>query len=95
MDVNSLYTNIEISLRVMLKYMAGRLNPDASRPDEALLQLLEISLVCNNFVFQDKFYLQVKGTAMGKMFPPAYANIYMAEWQQTTFQKCHLLPLIY
>lgn len=27
--------------------------------------------------FNEKFYLQIKGTAMGKWFAPAYANIYL------------------
>lgn len=29
-------------------------------------------------VLDEKFYLQIKGTAMGKRFAPAYANLYIA-----------------
>lgn len=29
--------------------------------------------------FNKEFFLQIKGTAMGKKFAPAYANIFMAE----------------
>lgn len=42
--------------------------------------------------FNGQYYLQIKGTAMGKRFAPAYANIYMAEWEKTTFEKCRKLP---
>lgn len=51
--------------------------PDTSRPDEAILELFELSLTCNDFEFGGEFYLQ--GTAMGKKFAPAYANIHMAQ----------------
>ena len=36
------------------------------RPDKEILKLLEINLTRNDFQFDDKFYLQTKGTAMGK-----------------------------
>lgn len=42
-----------------------------------------MSLRRNDFEFVNQFYLQVKGKAIDKMFAPAYANIYMAEWEQT------------
>lgn len=32
---------------------------------------------------------------MGKKFAPAYANIYMAEWERTVFPKCPKKTLIY
>ena len=57
-----------------------------------LLQLLEISLTKNYFEFNKEFFLQISGTAMGKKFAPAYANIYMAHWEETVFQKCPKLP---
>ncbi|TWW80191.1 hypothetical protein D4764_01G0000060 [Takifugu flavidus] len=95
MDFCSLYTNIEIPLGLgAIRRILGR-HPDPNRPDDCLMRLLEISLTRNDFVFQNKFYLQVKGTAMGKRFAPAYANIYMAEWEEVVFKKCKQLPLIY
>lgn len=45
--------------------------------------------------FDGKFYLQVKGTAMGKSFALAYANIYVAYWEETVFPKCRKLPMQY
>lgn len=36
--------------------------------------------------FNGKFYLQIKGTAMGKKFAPAYANIFMADWEREALQ---------
>lgn len=66
--------------------------PDPNRPDEVLMKLLGINLTRNHFMFQGDFYLQTKGTAMGKCFAPAYANIYTADWEETAFSKCEFLP---
>lgn len=87
MDVNSLYTNTDISMgiesirNILMRY------PDPQWP--------EIRLRRNDIIFQDKFYLQVKGTAMGKCFAPGYANIYMADWEKSVLEKCPEHPLIY
>lgn len=32
---------------------------------------------------------------MGKRFAPAYANIYLADWEETVFLKCSKHPLHY
>lgn len=95
MDVVNLYTNIDIESgltaikKIFLKY------PDPRRPDRELLELLDINLRRNDFVFNGQFYLQVKGTAMGKRFAPAYANIFMANWENEVFEKCEKKPLYY
>lgn len=49
----------------------------------------------NNFSFNGQHFLQIHGTAMGKIFAPSYANIYMASWEQTAFSKCKELPIMY
>lgn len=94
-DVDALYTNIETSLGLEAVRKVFDQYPDASRPDEELLELLKLGLTCNDFEFDSKMYLQIYGTAMGKKFAPAYANIYMAEWERTVFPKCPKLPLLY
>lgn len=70
-------------------------NPDEKRPDEHILDLLHMNLTCNDFVFNQKTYLHIKGTAMGKRFSLAYVNTPMAEWEESAFLKCSRLPLIY
>ena len=35
----------------------------------------------NTFVFNSKFYLQIRGCPMGTICAPAYANIFMAEFE--------------
>lgn len=95
MDVTSLYTNIDIPNGIKAVKNIFAKYPDPKRPDAELLQLLEINLTRNDFVFNNQYYLQIKGTAMGKRFAPAYANIFMAEWEEEVFRKCQKKPFHY
>lgn len=95
MDVDSLYTNIPIQAGINCVKNIFEKFPDPKRPDVELLQLLEINLTRNDFMFNDKFYLQIKGTAMGKKFAPAYANIFMANWEEKALDKCIKKPACY
>lgn len=95
MDVGSLYTNIDIGkgLQVIKKWLQKY--PDTNRSDKHLLQLLEINLKRNDFEFNGNYYLQIKGTAMGKRFAPSYANIFMANWEEEIFEKCPIKPVCF
>lgn len=94
-DVDSLYTNIDSKEGILAIKEIFQNNYDKKRPDKELLQLLEINLTKNDFEFDDTFYLQIKGTAMGKKFAPAYADIFMASWETAALKKCSLKPLHY
>lgn len=94
-DVESLYTNIDIKSGLEVVKKIFEKNPNPNRPDEEILKLLEINLTKNDFVFNGKYYLQIKGTAMGKRFAPAYANIFMANWEEEALAKCPKKPLYY
>lgn len=94
-DIDSLYTNIDTTLGLRAVREIFQRYPDPTRPDEVLLNLLELGLTRNDFEFNSKHYLQIHGTAMGKKFAPAYANIYMADWERTVFPKCQKLPTLY
>jgi hypothetical protein len=49
----------------------------------------------NDFMFNEEWYLQVGGTAMGKKFAPNYANIFMAKWELEALNKCPKKPQCY
>lgn len=95
MDVESLYTNIPIEEGIRCVQQIFEKYPDPKRPDAELIELLRVNLTRNDFVFDREFYLQIKGTAMGKRFAPSYANIYMANWEQGALAKCPQKPTMY
>lgn len=64
----------------------SRKHPDPKPPYAEILELLYINLTQNDFEFNGQYYLQTKGTAMGKRFAPAYANTYMAAWEEQVLQ---------
>lgn len=94
-DVDNLYTNIETvpGLQAVREWFTRY--PDSKRPDSQILQLLELSLTRNDFEFNSEYYLQIKGTAMGKKFAPAYANIYMAHWEESALASSLIKPFLY
>ena len=95
MDIDSLYTNIDTPQGLQAIKNTFWKHPNKNRPDKELLQLLEINLTRNDFEFNGEFFLQIKGTAMGKKFAPAYANIFMAEWETSALAACNKQPLYY
>ncbi len=95
MDIDSLYTNIETTEGMKAVKDCMLSFPDPKRPDKYILKLLEINLTKNDFEFDSKFHLQIKGTAMGKTFAPSYANIFMASWEQRALASFHLKPFAY
>lgn len=95
LDVDSLYTNINNNDGIKAVANMLKNNPGLNRPDKQLLELLELSLLNNDFIFNGQWYLQIFGTAMGKKFAPNYANIFMAEWEQEALDKCDKKPLLY
>lgn len=45
---------------------------EPKRPHSEILQLLEICLTHNNFTFNNQWFLQIEGTAMGHRYAPFY-----------------------
>ena len=95
LDVDSLYTNIDNTEGLKAVREAFKNNPDAERPDKAILSLLNICLKNNDFMFSDEWYLQIGGTAMGKKFAPNYANLFLANWEKEVSKKCNKRPLCF
>lgn len=94
-DIDSLYTNIDTREGIQSVKDIFSKNYNKRRPDKELLELLEISLTRNDFEFNGEYFLQIKGTAMGKKFAPAYANIFMANWETQALSVCEKRPMHY
>ncbi|CAJ0950515.1 unnamed protein product, partial [Ranitomeya imitator] len=89
-DVVSLYTSIdhERGLEEVGKKLNGAKYTEESRM--FILQLLEIILKRNYFLFGDVFYAQKRGTAMGANMAPSYANLVMKILEEEhIYPSCH------
>lgn len=79
MDVTSLYTNIphDAGLTALEYYLQINRVPYA----DFLLSLANEVLKKNYFMFQNSFFLQIQGTAMGSPMAPNYANLFMGKFE--------------
>ena len=86
MDVTSLYTNIahEDGFKACEEVWETRTVKDPRA--QILIKLLTLDLKCNNFEFNGRHYLQIKGTAMGTKMAPSYANIFMGSLEKQLLQ---------
>lgn len=93
MDVNSLYTNINNreGMAAVRRAFAKKKAPQL----KTIAELMEFILSSNDFEFNEHFFLQISGTAMGKIFAPHYADIYMADWEREALKKCKKQPFLY
>jgi hypothetical protein len=94
-DVDYLYTNIDTPLGLEAVKKALESSPVLSRPDYFILQFLQLTLTQNDFLFDKSFFLQISGCTMGRKYSPAYADIYLADWEESALLKCPSRPLLY
>ncbi|XP_075440692.1 uncharacterized protein LOC142485864 [Ascaphus truei] len=82
-DITSLYTCVKHNKG--LEAVKHFLNLDTSLGNTQslfILQAITFILEHNYFLFEDIYYLQICGTAMGTRFAPSYANLYMGLWEE-------------
>jgi hypothetical protein len=89
-DVTDLYTMIprlgalEALARFCLKYSKhGKIGTFTI---DSIMKMARLILDNNCFAYQDKYYKQIRGGAMGSAFTQVLANIYMYEWEQDLIQ---------
>ncbi|CAJ0916116.1 unnamed protein product [Ranitomeya imitator] len=82
LDVNSLYTSIAHEKGIQAVFQTLEDANTDKRSQELCLALLNIVLRENFFRFEDDFFVQTCGTAMGSNVAPAYANLYMDRFER-------------
>lgn len=94
-DVESLYTNIPHTggLQVLQHFLQQR-DSTLAPSNDCILQLTELVLSHNYFVFESDFFLQIQGVAMGSPFSPNYANLYVGQFEEAFLYKKQTHPLL-
>ena len=83
LNVVSLYTNIptDMGLSYIEDFLNHHRHEDSRTCNEMLLKLLEFVLTCNDFEFNEEFFLQIFGTAIGTKMAPSYANLVVSMFE--------------
>ena len=76
MDVRSLYTNISNKDGLIALKEASDSRHIRESTSELITTLMNHILALNNFTFNGKNYLQIKGCAIGTVAAPSYAIIF-------------------
>ena len=95
LDVVSLYTNIptEMGIKCIEDFLSDHRSPDAKPSNEMLIKLLEFILTCNDFEFNNEYFLQMFGTAIGTKVAPSYANLVVATFEKLYVYKYEKQPM--
>ena len=97
-DAKSMYTNIDTDIGISALQDFLLLNAFhilASFPIQPFLQILEIVMKNNIFAFQDSYWLQLSGTAMGTPPACAYATLTYGHYENTVILLTYNSNLLY
>ena len=96
MDVKSLYTSIPHNEGLVAIEHYLNLRPVLDPPTHVLLRLAELVLTCNYFTFNDRYFVQKRGVAMGSCLGPSYACLFMSYQEHLIFSSYQgILPDLY
>ena len=82
MDVKALYTSIPNNEGIAAVQRKQDNYTKKTVATKVITTFLALILTLNNFIFNSKFYLQIKGCAMGTICTPTHANIFMREIEE-------------
>ncbi|CAF1042629.1 unnamed protein product [Didymodactylos carnosus] len=89
-DVTDLYTMIprQGALVALARFCAkhSRWGKIGTLTIDPIMKMARLILDTNCFAYNEKYYRQVRGGAMGSAFTQVLANIYMLEWEQDLIQ---------
>ena len=85
-DVSDLYTMIPRNgaIEALARFLTKHSKKGAigNLKIDTILRLARLVLDTNCFAYDNKYYKQIRGGAMGSPFTMVLANIYMLEWEQ-------------
>lgn len=82
-DVVALYPSIPHAVAlVALEFHLHKYSPYSMNFIEYVLEVTQYLLTHNYFLFDDTFFLQIRGVSMGAKFSPSLANLVMAYWEE-------------
>jgi hypothetical protein len=88
-DVISLFTNVpvDLAIEICLNKLFKDKETVQNMTREQMHRLLNYCVKLNHFTFNNEFYDQIDGVAMGSPLGPTLANIFMSDLEDTVFNK--------
>ena len=95
-DVCSLFTNVPLdkTIQICLEKLYSLPDPP-TLPRDALHKLLEFATKKSHFHFDDQYYDQIDGVAMGLPLGPVLANISMCHFEERWVTKGQIRPSLW
>ena len=99
LDVDSLFTNIPLdeTINICIDSLYKDDENTPKIPKDVFRNLLTVATKESFFMFNNKFYKQIDGVAMGSPLGPALANIFMCNFENKWLKDCphSLKPVFY
>ena len=87
LDFKALYTGIPNSEGIAAVKRAHNNYQHKAVATKVLITFLVLILVLNNFIFNSKSYLEIKGCVMRTIFSPAYTYIFMVYLKKYSYTR--------
>ena len=90
MDVDSLFTSIPLdeTIDICINQLFQDKDTVSNLTKDDLKQLLQIATNESLFIFDDQFYKQVDGVAMGSPLGPHFANAFLCYYEKQWLEDC-------
>ncbi len=97
LDVKSPYSNIDPleAMQAIQQTLATHRDSHKIPSNTSLLCLLHLVLMCNNFEFNGRHFLQKLGIVMGTKSAPSIANLVMGNFENTNVYTYPKQPLVW
>ena len=97
LDVTALYTNIpHWEGLAVIKNLLTKSRPTTSQPtNQDILRLLSLVLTLNHFEFDNSFFTQKGGVAMGSKVSPSFANLFMSNFEEKYVYTYPIKPILW
>ena len=91
LDVEVLFTNIQLDETIDICVKKLFHNPQTlvnGMPKNDFRDLIKLATKESFFIFNNKFYIQLDGVAMGSPLSPILAKIFLSHHEETWLNKC-------
>ena len=90
LDVDSLFTNVPLdeTIEICVNELFKSSQTVSGLNKQQVLEMLSLTTKENVILFDEKYYSQIDGVAMGSPLGPTFANIFLCHHETTWLKNC-------